>query len=410
MKRTIIPLGPFHPLLEEAEHFQLYVEGETDVDIDMRIGYMHRGIEKLSQSKTFDQVPFNVERICGICSTSHPIAYVNAVEDLAGIEIPERAKYIRNIVAELERLHSHLLWAGLAGHFIGYDTVFMWAWKYREPILDICELISGNRNHYAMMKVGGVRRDIKEEDFPAIISMLDTLAKGNELLTGAVVDDPVIHARTKGVGILTKEDAIAYGTVGPTVRGSGIADDIRTDEPYAGYDLVDWDVITYEGGDVFAKTVVRLLENFEAIKIIRQSIDKMRPGPIETEVREIPPGEGIGHAEAPRGEVFHYVRSDGSSCPVRHKIRAPSFVNIPSFKATCIGETISDVALITAAVDPCYCCTERMAVVDRRTEDVLISGEELVRMSREKTKKIKADLGQETPIDKLARKLQRGEM
>jgi NADH-quinone oxidoreductase subunit D len=221
------------------------------------------------------------------------------------------------------------------------------------------------------------------------------------------MDDPVIHARTKGVGVLTKEDAIAYGTVGPTARGSGIPDDIRRDEPYAGYDMVDWNVITYEGGDVFAKAAVRLLENFESVKIIKQSLEQMRPGPIETEVRTIPPGEGIGHHEAPRGEVFHYVRSDGSSCPVRHKIRAPSSMNIPSFKASCIGETIADVALITAAVDPCYCCTERMAVVDRRTRDVLTTGEELVRMSREKTRRIKADLGQETPIDKLARTLQK---
>jgi len=407
MKKTVIPLGPFHPLLEEAECYKLYVEGETVVDIDMRIGYMHRGIEKLSQSKTFDQVPFNVERICGICSTSHPIAYVNAVEDLVGIEIPERARYIRNIVCELERLESHLLWVGLAGHFIGYDTVFMWAWKYREPVLDICELVFGNRNHYAMMKIGGVRRDVKEEDYPAITSMLDTVAVGAELFTGAVMDDPVIHARTKGIGILTKEDAIAYGTVGPTVRGSDIPDDIRQDDPYAAYDMVDWHVITYEGGDVFAKAAVRLLELFESVKIIKQSLEKMRPGPIETEVRAIPRGEGVGHAEAPRGEVFHYVRSDGSSCPVRHKVRAPSYVNIPSFKATCVGESIADVALITAAVDPCYCCTERMAVVDRRTNGVLLTGEELVRMSREKTQRIKADLGQETPIDKLARTLGR---
>jgi len=407
MKKTIVPLGPFHPLLEEAEYFKLYVEGETVVDADLRIGYMHRGIEKLSQTKTFDQVAFLVERICGICSTSHPMAYVLAMEDLAGISVPERASYIRTIIAELERLHSHLLWVGLAGHFIGYDTVFMWAWKYREPVLDIFELISGNRNHYAMMKIGGVRRDIKDEDVPKIVSMLDTVATAGELFTGAVMDDPVIHARTKGVGVLTKEDAIAYATVGPTVRGSGIPHDIRRDEPYASYGMVDWKVITYEGGDVFAKAAVRLLEIFESVKIIRQCLDQMRPGPIETEVRAIPRGEGVGHAEAPRGEVFHYVRSDGSSCPVRHKIRAPSYVNIPSFKATCIGESIADAALITAAVDPCYCCTERMAVIDRRSQDVLLPGQELVRMSREKTQRIKAGLGQETPIDKLARTLQK---
>ena len=170
--KVVVPIGPYHPLQEEPEFFKLYVEGEKVVDIDIVIGYMHRGIEKLSESKHFDQVPFLVERICGICSNSHPIAYVNAVEDLGKIEVPERALYIRTIIAELERLHSHLLWLGLAGHFIGYNTVWMWSWKYREPILDLFELITGNRQHYGMMKVGGVRRDIKEEDIPRIKSVL----------------------------------------------------------------------------------------------------------------------------------------------------------------------------------------------------------------------------------------------
>jgi len=367
MKRTVIPLGPFHPLLEEAEFFKLYVEGETVVDVDMRIGYMHRGIEKLSTLKNWDQSTFVVERICGICSTSHPIAYVNAVEDLGGFKVPERAEYIRVIICELERIHSHLLWVGLAGHFIGYDTVFMWAWKYREPILDICEKLTGNRNHYAMMKPGGVRRDLKNEDFPWVHREMDRVIAETEMLVGAVMDDPVFHARTKGIGVLTKEDAVAYGTVGPTVRASGIPDDIRVDDPYAAYDRLDWKVITWDSGDVFGKAAVRLLEIIESARMIKQCMDKMPDGPIDANIRSVPAGEGIGHAEAPRGEVFHYVRGDGGNSPVRHKIRAPSYVNIPSFKATCVGHTISDVALITAAVDPCYCCTERMAVLERGT-------------------------------------------
>jgi len=405
MKTVIVPLGPFHPLLEEAEHFKLTVEGERVVDIDMRVGYMHRGIEKLSESKTFDQVPFLVERICGICSTSHPLAYVNAVEDLAGVEIPERAKFIRTIIAELERIHSHLLWLGLAGHFIGYDTVFMWAWRYREPVLDLFELISGNRNHYAMMQVGGVRRDIKEEDYDTIRATLEEVRTATEMFIGAVMDDPVFHARTRGVGVLTPEDARAYGTLGPTVRGSGIPDDTRRDDPYAAYDLVDWQVATYEGGDVFAKAAVRLLEVIESVKIVGQCVDRMRPGPISADVQRIPPGEGIGHAEAPRGEVFHYVRSDGSARPVRHKVRAPSLMNIPSFKATCIGEQVADAALITAAVDPCYCCTERTAVVGKGSEKPFMTGADLVEMSRRKTAALRNDLGCEPPVEKLVRGL-----
>ena len=407
MKRTIVPLGPFHPLLEEAEFFTLYVEGETVVDVDVRVGYMHRGIEKLSTQKTWDQVPFLVERICGICSTSHPMAYVLAVEDLGGFAVPERADYIRTIICELERVHSHLLWVGLAGHFIGYDTVFMWAWKYREPILDICEKLTGNRNHYAMMKPGGVRRDLDPADFPWVHRELDKITASTEMLTGAVLDDPVLHARTKGIGVLSKKDAVAYGTLGPTVRASGIPDDIRADDPYAAYDRVDWKVITWEGGDVFAKAAVRLLEIIESVKIIKQCMDAMPEGPIDAHIKAVPAGEGIGHAEAPRGEVFHYVRGDGGNSPIRHKIRAPSYMNIPSFKATCVGHTIADVALITAAVDPCYCCTERMAVIERGTNNLVMSGRELETISRAATLKIKKDSGP-TPVELTAAKLLAG--
>jgi NADH-quinone oxidoreductase subunit D len=409
MKRTIIPLGPFHPLLEEAEFFTLIVEGETVVDVDVRIGYMHRGIEKLSTGKTWDQVPYLVERICGICSTSHPIAYVQAVEDLGGIAVPERALYIRTVICELERIHSHLLWVGLAGHFIGYDTVFMWAWKYREPILDICERLTGNRNHYAMMKPGGVRRDLSNDDFPWVQREMDRVIRETDMLIGAVMDDPVLHARTKKVGVLTREDAIAYGTLGPTVRASGIPDDIRRDDPYAAYDRVDWNVATWESGDVFGKAAVRLLEIRESVKIIKQCLDRMPEGPIDANIRSVPSGEGIGHAEAPRGEVFHYVRGDGGNAPIRHKIRAPSYMNIPSFKATCVGHTVADVALITAAVDPCYCCTERMAVLERGSENPVMTGKELTRLSREKTAVLKHDYGGPTPMELTAQQLMQHE-
>ena len=388
----IVPIGPYHPLLEEPEFFTLKVEGERVVDMDVRIGYNHRGIEKLAESKTWDQDTFLVERVCGICSTSHPIAYVNAVEDLLELEIPERAKYIRSVVAEMERLHSHLLWVGLAGHFIGYNTVFMWAWKYREPVLEIFERITGNRNHYAMIRIGGVRKDILKEDIPDFLKAMDELAKKNEMLTKAVIDDPVLHARLKGVGVLSKKDAVEYGVLGPTARGSGYDIDVRRDAPYAAYDLVDWQVITFQEGDVFAKAAVRLLENAESIKIIKQCLERLQElpeGDFFVPVEEIPVGEGIGHAEAPRGEVFHYVRSDGSNCPIRHKIRAPTFQNLPSFKASCIGETIADVALITAAIDPCYCCTERMVAVDVDSGKRLFNGQDLVRLCQEKTERIR---------------------
>jgi len=394
-QKTIIPVGPYHPLQEEPEFFELEVKGEKVTDITVHLGYNHRGIEKIAESKTFDQIVFLVERICGICSTSHPIANCNAQEDLAGIEIPERAKYIRSIVGELERLHSHLLWVGLAGHFIGYNTLWMWAWKYREPILDLFEAVTGNRNHYAMMKPGGVRQDIEEDAIPALLKELDEAERKIEMVTKAALDDPVLAARLKGVGVLPRQEAINYCALGPTARASGVDIDVRKDEPYAAYDLVDWKIITQEDGDVFAKAVVRLLESFESIKIIRQCLQKLKTakGDIAVQIKEYPPGEGIGHHEAPRGETFHYIRSDGSNMPVRLKVRAPTYVNLPTCKVTVPGESVADATIILAAIDPCYCCTERLVKVIDTESGRKWNWEDLLRLSRKKTERIKKEMG-----------------
>lgn len=314
------------------------------------------------------------------------MAYVQAVEDIAHVQVPERALYLRTIVLELERLHSHLLWIGLAGHFIGYNTVWMWAWRYREPVMDVLELITGSRVNYANAKIGGVRRDVSPEHYPAIREAANAVVRPTEMIIKAVRDDPVLHARLKGVGVLRTADARAWCVTGPTARGSGVAIDVRKDEPYAAYGRVSFQKVVWEGGDVYAKFMVRCLETLESVKIINQCLDQIEPGPIDAQVREIPPGDGCGHVEAPRGETFHFVRSDGSACPVRHKVRAPSYVNVPSFKASCIGQEIADVALILASVDPCYSCTERVAVAkDASSGRVRYTHTDLVRLCREKT-------------------------
>lgn len=392
LKLPVLATGPVHPLQEEMEYYQLHVDGETVVDIDVRLSYNHRGIEKISETLQFDQVPFLVSRICGICSASHPLAYIQAVEAIAGITPPDRALFVRTIINELERIHSHILWVGLAGHFIGYETVFMWAWKYREPVLDILEKITGNRNNYGNVKVGGCREDIPEELIPEINRKLDKITEKMEMLTQAVLDDPILQARLKGVGVLSKKDAVAYAVTGPTARASGLPIDVRRDDPYAAYGQMDWKVCVRTEGDVFAKVVVRLLETLEAVKIVKEALKKLPGGPVDMEVKEIPPGEAVGHVEAPRGETFHYVRSDGGNRPVRHKARAPSYVNVPSFKASCIGQPLSDVLITLAAVDPCYSCTERLVVVDRH-QQVLLDHDALLRMSREKTRNIRKQMG-----------------
>ena len=396
-RRPVLSVGPFHPLQEEMEFFQLTLDGEKVTNIDVRLSYNHRGIEKLSETMPFDQVPYLVSRICGICSASHPLAYVQAVEELAGVRPPERALYVRTIINELERIHSHLLWVGLAGHFIGYDTVFMWAWKYREPVLDILEQITGNRNNYGNVRVGGCREDIPEGMEGRILKELEAIEKKTDMLTKAVLDDPVLHARLKGVGVLRREDAIRYAVVGPTARASGVDIDVRRDDPYAAYADLDWKVITQPEGDVFAKAVVRLLETFESIKMVRQALQKLPKGPIAVEVKDIPAGEGCGHAEAPRGETFHYVRSDGGNRPVRHKVRAPSYVNVPSFRASCLGADVADVTITLAAVDPCYSCTERLAVVDGRSQ-IVQDYASLLELSRGKTARLRKELGIPEPL------------
>ncbi len=393
--KKIIPIGPYHPLQEEPEFFKLYVDGETVVDIEIEIGYNHRGIEQISTIKHYDQITFSVERICGICSTSHPFAYVNTVEDLLGIDVPLRAKYIRSIIGELERLHSHLLWLGLAGHFIGYNTVWMWSWKYRESVCDILEVISGNRQHYSMFKIGGVRKDIPKDLIPQVEKMCDELIPALDMFKGAIMDDPVIHARLKGVGVLTKEDAISFCVVGPTARASGINIDVRRDDPYAAYGLVEFTVPVLENGDVFDKAVIRVLEMYETIKIIKQCLEALKKEPegnIEVKVDFIPKGEGIGRHEAPRGEVYHYIRSDGSNRPVRHKIRAPSYMNVASNKVAAVGQSISDAAITLAAVDPCYCCTERTVVLDVETKKEMYTWNDLIKLSQQKTEQLKKKL------------------
>jgi NADH-quinone oxidoreductase subunit D len=254
------------------------------------------------------------------------------------------------------------------------------------------EIISGNRNHYGMMRVGGVAKDVDPSKVKSLLDIMDEIEKKIEMIAKAATDDPVLKSRLKGVGVLTKKDAIDFCAVGPTARASGVPIDVRKDEPTDAYDLVDFKIIVTENGDVFDKTVVRLLETFESIKICKQCLEKLKTvnGGIRNNVKEISPGEGIGRYEAPRGEVFHYVRTDGTNRPVRHKVRAPSYVNIPTFKASCKGIPVADALITLAAVDPCYCCTERsIKIRDKNNEPYEV---DLLKLSREKTEQIRRQM------------------
>jgi Ni,Fe-hydrogenase III large subunit len=355
-----IPIGPYHPALEEPYKINVSCEGETVQKVDIGIGFNFRSIELLAQRRNYIQDITLVERVCGICSNVHTMTFCMASEAIAGIELPARAGYIRVIISELERLHSHLLWSGVAAELIGFQTMFMEVFALRELVMDVLEAISGNRVNYAMNCIGGVNRDLTDPD--SILKAVRQIRQGVEkVIIPIFTTDATVKARTAGVGILTREEALAYGAVGPTARASGVAYDLRCDLPYAAYRELEVKPVVESAGDVRARVVVRALEMLESIRLIEAALQNLPAGPIRSNDRfpVIPIGEATARVEAPRGEVFYYVASDGSDIPQRVKIRTPTFVNMPSVEAMSKGQQLSDMPLIQASIDPCYSCTDR---------------------------------------------------
>jgi membrane-bound hydrogenase subunit alpha len=382
MSRVKLPIGPQHPALKEPENFTITLDGEQVVDVDIRIGYTHRGIEKLMESRTYTQNLYLVERICGICSYAHVENFTQNVEEVLGIQIPKRAEYIRTLFLELERLHSHFLWLGVAGHEIGFDTLFMYTWQDREVVQDLLEMISGNRVNYAMNAIGGVRRDVSEEHRKKVLQGMDYLEKRAAYYKEVAINEKTILARAENVGILKPKDALRLAAVGPTVRASGIKVDIRKDDPYVSYLDAPFEVITTDTNDVLGRVVVRVLEVFESIKIIRYLMDHLPEGEILTKApRKVPEGESMSHTEAPRGEDFHYLHSNGTEKPERYKVRTPTLANLPAVAEMLKGTYLADVPIIVAAIDPCMGCMDRVLLLKKGKErpGEMIDGERLRR-------------------------------
>lgn len=384
---TVIPVGPFHPTLHEPAHFSVFVDGETIKGMDYRGFMTHRGIEKLCTTQvTYNEVPFIAERICGICGSVHATAYSQCVELAAGLKISRRAEFIRTIMLEIERVHSHLLWLGIAGHLVGFDTVFMQSWRVREPIMWFCEKFTGNRKTYGMIVIGGVRRDITPELKDDLLRILKTIEDELIVIHKAIVGDTAIHKRTKGVGLITKEEAVLWSLVGPVARARGVDIDTRRDHPYAAYDDVKFDVPVLDSCDVWATVVVRILETFESIKIIRQALDKMpNDGPILTEFSEdIEPGKhAISAVEAPRGEVVHYLITGENNRADRWRVRAPTYPNLQGVPLMLLNEQFADLPIIIGSIDPCFSCTDRISVVDIKTNNVIqLTNNQLEEISR----------------------------
>jgi NADH-quinone oxidoreductase subunit D len=360
----VFPIGPQHPSLDEPSCFNITLEGEKVINAVIGVGYNHRGLEKTCESKTYIQDLYIIERVCGICSHAHSTAFCMAIEELAGVSISKRAEYIRAIVAELERLHSHLLWLGVACHEIGFDTMFMYTWRNREKVLDILASVGGNRVNYGVNTIGGVRRDLDESINADMLKTMDALEEEIKYYADVATTETTLISRLKGIGRLSHEDVIKFGAVGPVARAAGVEDDIRVTEPYGAYKEIPVHIVTDTNADVYGRTVVRIREMQESINIIRFCINNLPDGPLTVRVpRRVPAGEVITRVEAPRGEDIHYIRSNGTDIPDRVRVRAPTEANWHGVKHMLEGGYLADVPITIAAIDPCYSCTDRGTIV-----------------------------------------------
>ncbi len=358
--RFVIPIGPQHPALKEPGHFEFTVDGEVVTQAAVRLGYVHRGIEKGAEQRNWTQALYLFERICGICSHVHAYAYAMGVEKLAGVEITPRAMAIREMVAGLERIHSHLLWLGVAAHEAGFDTLFMYSWRDRETVMDLLEGFTGNRVNYSICVLGGVKNDVNPEQAAAMRKGLAFLEERLYHYLDVVTTDVAFLQRTRGVGVMSKEDVEHMGVVGPTARASGVVRDIRVEAPYGAYLRFPVSSVFETAGDLEAKFVVRIKELFVSIKAILAILDNLPEGDLTVRFpRKIPAGETISRVEAPRGELFYFIKSTGGEKPDRVKVRTPSICNFASVIQLVVGHQLADVPMILAGIDPCFSCNDR---------------------------------------------------
>ncbi len=360
MRKITVPIGPQHPLLKEPLSMKLEISGERVLGGTLRLGYVHRGIEKLAQQRTYVQNVHLIERICGICSHVHTTTYCSAVEAILGIEIPPRAQYIRALMCELERIHSHLLWLGILAKHVGLDTIFMHAWHDRELVLDIMESISGGRVSHAANEIGGVRFDLDEENETLIRTNISKLHDQVSGVLDVIENEPALQARTRGVAPISTDLIRQYCMVGPIARASGLDVDLRRDDPWPPYDRLDFNVITHPDGDAWARTIVRAEETRESLHLCEAILRDLPGGDVTVRApRKVPAGEAVTRSEAPRGEVFYYLRSDGSDQPARLKIRTPTLPALSLLPEQLSAINVADIPVVLAGIDLCIACADR---------------------------------------------------
>jgi NADH-quinone oxidoreductase subunit D len=351
---VVLNMGPQHPSTHGVLRLQLTLDGEVVTDCQPVIGYLHRGIEKIGEARTYPQILPYTDRLDYLSSASNNLAYLQAVEKLMGVEVPERAKYLRVILLEFNRIASHLMFVASFANDLAATTMFLYCLREREPIMDLFEMWTGARLTQSGMRVGGLAWDLpdgfieKTRDYLKLLP--PRLAEYDRLLSG----NRIFRVRTEGVGILPPEEAIDYGCSGPTLRGSGVSYDVRRAEPYEVYDQLEFDVIAFPACDCMARYQVRMQEMRQSLRIIEQCLDRLPEGEVIAKVpRTIrpPAGEAYGRVESPRGDFGCWVVSDGGPHPARVRFRAPSFFHLAALPRMLQGWKIGDVVAILGSID-----------------------------------------------------------
>lgn len=355
--RVILNMGPHHPSTHGVLRLLATLEGETIKKLEPVVGFLHRCHEKIGERNTWlANMPYT-DRLDYVCSMSNNLAYAVAVEKLLDVEVPERAEYIRVIMAEFTRFLNHAVDIGFTGNDLGvYFTAMLYALEERELILDLFEMTAGSRMMCNYMRFGGVAHDLMPEGKELARELaFERLPPFVDKLENLFTDNEIFRARTKDVGVLPRDVAIAYGCTGPLLRASGVPYDIRRAEPYSAYDDFDFSIVVRHNGDVFDRYMVRVQEMRQSLRIIQQALNRLPEGPImagkNRHTHRVPEGEGYGRIESPKGELGFYLVSDGGANPYRYHIRSPSFVNLGVMDEICRGSLIADVVIILASVD-----------------------------------------------------------
>jgi NADH-quinone oxidoreductase subunit D len=349
-----INMGPQHPSTHGVLRLKLQLDGEQIKDMRPVIGYLHRGVEKLSEHRTYSMIEPLTDRLDYVAAISENLGYCGAVEKLMGLQIPPRAQYIRVVLAELQRIASHLLWLGTHALDLGAMTVFFYTFREREIILDLFEAFCGARLTYNSMRIGGLLEDVPRGWFDRVRHFLKIFPGRMKEYEDLLTVNRIFLGRTKGVGLLSAADAVAYGVSGPPLRASGVNYDVRKALPYSSYDQFEFDVPLGSHGDTYDRYLVRMEELRQSCRIIRQALDRMPEGEVRAKVPKYikpPAGEVYHVVESPRGEQGFYIVSTGGEIPYRVRFRAPSFVNLQALPVMCQGGLVADVVAVIGSID-----------------------------------------------------------